>query len=174
QAALVEPFGDDARDDPPDGVPADPEQPADRRARHLLGQPRHDVLEVARVRGARPGPRHRLHANTAGAAAQQPQLALDHAATGAEIEVAPTLDAPVVDLELTTGLTASGTDTPAPPQAHGHDHPLGPERDVRHARAGQAQQALECGGDAHVALLCEPLAIRQPAASPEGGGAALA
>src|SRR5215217_5620615 len=66
----------------------------------------HDVLEVARVCRTRPGPRHRLHANTAGPAAQQPQLALDHAAAGAEIEVAPALDAAVMDLELTTGLAA--------------------------------------------------------------------
>jgi hypothetical protein len=36
---------------------------------------------------------------------------------------------------------------------------------------GQAEQALECGGDAHAALLREPLTIRQPAACSEGGGA---
>jgi hypothetical protein len=33
---------------------------------------------------------------------------------------------------------------------------------------------LECGGDPHVALLDEPLAVRQPAASREGGGGSLA
>src|SRR5215217_5258058 len=74
EAALVEVVGDDAFDDPPDRVPADPQQAADRSARHLLGQPRDDVLEVARVRGARPGPRHRLHPHPAIAAVQQAQL----------------------------------------------------------------------------------------------------
>ena len=38
---------------------------------------------------------------------------------------------------------------------------------------GQAKQPLECGGDAHVALLCEPLTFKQPAASCEGGGASI-
>src|SRR5215210_35313 len=84
EPALVEVLGDDAFDDPSDGVPADPEQPADRRARHLLGQPRHDVLEVARVMGARPGPWDRLHPHAAVATAQQPQLAFDHAAAPRE------------------------------------------------------------------------------------------
>src|SRR5439155_15672802 len=116
----------------------------------------------------------RLHPNAAVAAAQQPQLALDHASTGAEIEVAPALDAPVVDLQLAAGLPADRADAPAAAQADRHDHPLRTERDVRHAGARQAQQALECGADAHVALPCKPLAIRQPAASPEGGGASLA
>src|SRR4051794_1864981 len=105
QAALVEMLGDHTGDDPPDRVPADPEQPGDRRAGHLLRQPRDDVLEVARVRAARSRPRHRLHPHPAGAAAQQPQLALDHAAAGAEIEVPPALDAPGVEL-APAGLTA--------------------------------------------------------------------
>jgi hypothetical protein len=152
EPALVEVLGDHARDDPPDGVPADPQQAADRGARHLLGQPRDDVLEVARVRRARARPWHRLQSGAAIATAQAPQLALDDAPAGAEIEVAPALDAPVVDLQLPTRLPTTRAYTPPAPQADGHDHPLGPERDVGHAGAGQAQQALECGGDAHVAL----------------------
>jgi hypothetical protein len=165
-------IGDDALDDLTDRAPADAQQPRDRRLGHLLRQPRDDVLEVARVMRPRPRPRHRLQPDTAVAATQQPQLALDHAAAGAEIEVPPALDTATMDLQP-AGLTALGADAPAPPQAHGHDHPLRAERDVRHAGAGQAQQALECGGDAHVALPCEPLAIRQPAACCEGGGASL-
>ena len=43
--------------DPPDRVPADPQQPRDRGLGHLLGQPRNDVLEVARVMGE-PGLAH--------------------------------------------------------------------------------------------------------------------
>ena len=142
-------------------------------ARHLLGQPRGHVLEVARVRRARARPRQRLHPHPAGAAAQQPQLALDHAAIGAQIEEAPALDAAVMDLELTAGLTAGRADAPAATQPHGHDHRLGGEADVDDGCPGQTEQPLECGGDAHVALLREPLTIRQPAACAEGGGASL-
>ena len=63
QPALVEAVGDDALDDPPDGVPGDPQQAGDRGLGHLLRQQRDDVLEVARVAGARPRPRDRLEAN---------------------------------------------------------------------------------------------------------------
>jgi hypothetical protein len=54
-------------------------------------------------------------------------------------------------------------------------HPPGPTLElVRRAPTPGAEQPLECGGDAHVALLREPLTIRQPAACAEGGGASLA
>jgi hypothetical protein len=71
QAGLVEVIGDDALDDLPDGVPADPQQPRDRCLGHLLRQPRHDVFEVARVVSFGRGPRHRLQAHAAGRAAQR-------------------------------------------------------------------------------------------------------
>src|SRR4051794_13615698 len=79
EPALVKVIGDHARDDRADGVPADPQQPGDRRERHLLGQPRHDVFEVARVRRARPRPRDRLQPHAAGRASEPAQLALDPA-----------------------------------------------------------------------------------------------
>jgi hypothetical protein len=69
EPAIIEVIGDHAGDDRADRVPADPEQPRDRRERHLLRQPGHDVLEVARVRRARPGPRHGLEPDPAVAAA---------------------------------------------------------------------------------------------------------
>ena len=99
QPRLVEMVGDDPRDDQADRVPADPQQAGDRCLGHLLRQPRDDVFEVARVRRARPRPRHGLVAHAAVGAAQPAQLALDDAAVGAEIEVAPALDAPAVNLE---------------------------------------------------------------------------
>ena len=80
QALLVEVIGDDALHDLPDRVPGDPQQPGDRGLGHLLGKPRHDVLEVARVVGVGPGPRHRLQVHAAVWAAQAAQLALDHTA----------------------------------------------------------------------------------------------
>ena len=112
EAALVELVGDDPLDDPPDGVPADPQQPGDRRLGHLLRQPRHHVLEVAGVMRAGPSPRHRLQMHAAVRAAQPPQLALDHAPAGAEIQVPPALDAPVVDLAA-AGRSARSASTPA-------------------------------------------------------------
>jgi hypothetical protein len=174
EAAFVEVVGGDALHDPPDGVPADPEQPRDRGLGHLLRQPRDDVLEVARVMGARPGPRHRLHAHCAGLTAQQPQLALDHAAVGAEVEVAPALDATVVNLELPAGLPAARADAQAPAQPDGHDHPLSTEADIDDGRPGEPEQPLERGADAHVALLAEPLTFDSQQPPGEGGGASLA
>src|SRR5438132_88862 len=81
QAALVQLLLNDALDDLTDGVPGDPQESGDRGLGHLLGEPRDYVLEVARVMGAGPGPRHRLQVNAAVSAAQAAQLALDHAAT---------------------------------------------------------------------------------------------
>ena len=143
----------------PDRVPADPQQPGDRRERHLLRQPRDDVLEVARVVRARPRPRHRLQPHAAVTAAQQPQLALDPAAAGAQIEVPPALDAAVVDLEP-AGLAAAPSTRAAGAAAGPSRHPVGGEADVDHGCPGQAEQPLECRGDAHVALLARPLILR--------------
>ena len=116
-------------------MPADPQQPGDRRERHLLRQPGHDVLEIARVRRPRPGPRHRLGPNPAIRAAQPAQLALDPAATGAQVKVAPALDAPVMDLQPPAGLPALGTHAPPTAQTDRHEHaPVG-ERDIHNAGA---------------------------------------
>src|ERR671910_1362571 len=174
EAALVEMLDGHARDDPPDRVPADPEQAADRGTGHLLRQPRDHVLEVARVPRARARPRHRLHPHAAVAATQQPQLALDDAAARAEIKVSPAFDASIVDLQAPARLAAARAHPPTTSQPDRDDHPLGGEADVEHGRSGQAEQPLECGGDAHVALLRGPLTFEQPAACCEGGGASLA
>ena len=123
---------------------------------------------------ARPRPRHRLQAHAAVAAAQPSQLALDDAAAGAEIQVPPALDAPVVDLQLPAGLAALGAHAPAAPQPDRHHHALAGEADIDHGRSGQAEQPLECRDDAHVALLARPLTFEQPAACATGGGASLA
>jgi hypothetical protein len=62
-----------------------------------------------------------------------------------------------MDLQLTAGLAALRAHAPAPSQPHGHDHASLTKRHIDDAGAGQAQQALECGGDAHVVLLARPL-----------------
>jgi hypothetical protein len=91
------------------------------------------------------------------ATAQAAQLALDHAARRAEIEVAPALDAPVVNLEVAAGLAALRAHAPSAAQAHRHHDAAFSERHIGDAGARQAQQALECGSDAHVVLLARPL-----------------
>ena len=65
QAALIQLVSHHALNDPPDGVPGDPQKARDRLLGHLLRQPGDYVLEVARVARARPGPRHSLKARAA-------------------------------------------------------------------------------------------------------------
>src|SRR3954452_23845245 len=100
-------------------------------------------------------------------AAQQPQLALDPAPRGAQIEMPPALDATVVDLQR-AGLTAHRADAPAAPQPDRHDHAQRSEADVDHRCPGQGEQPVQCRGDAHVALLVRPLSFEQPAACDAG------
>ncbi len=108
EAVLVEVLGDDTRDDLADGVPAHPQQAGDRGLGHLLRQPRDDVFEVTRVMSARARPRHGLGPDDAAVrAAQQAQLALDHAARRAEIQVAPALDAAVMHDQARARLPAA-------------------------------------------------------------------
>ena len=173
QASLVEVIGDDALDDPPDRVPGDPQQAGDRGLRHLLREPRDDIFEVARVARPRPRPRDRLELRAAVRAPHAAQLALDEAATRAEIEVTPALVAAVVRVHSPPGLPAARAHPSAPAQPDGHDHPLNAEADVDHRRAGQAQQSVECRGDAHVVLLAGRLTSNSQQPAPGAGGASL-
>jgi hypothetical protein len=70
-----------------------------------------------------------------------------------------------VDLQLRAGLPAHCADPPAAAQTDRHDHLLRAERHVDDGRSGQAEHPLECGSDAHVVLLSEPLSFitQQPA-----------
>lgn len=123
----------------------DPRQPGDRRERHLLGQPRDDVFEVTGVMSTRPGPRHGLGAHTAVRASEQPQLALDEAATRTEIEMPPALDATIVDLQ-SAGLPAAAADpSPAPEPDRDHDAVAG-EADIddRRPRHVSRSNAARC------------------------------
>ena len=78
-----------------------------------------------------------------------------------------------MDLQVPAGLPTHRADTPAPAQTDRHDHPLAAEADVDHGCPGQAEQPLECSGDAHVALPFEPLTFDSQQPRAEGGGASL-
>ncbi len=161
----VEVIAHDALDDPPDRVPAHAQEPGDRRLGHLLGEEGRQVLEVAGVAGAGPCPRDGLDSDAAVGTAHPAQAVLDKAARGAEVEVAPARLGAVVD--CADDLTAPRARRSPPPQGDLDDHPLGSERDVDDPGAGQAQQAVECGGGAHAVLLGQ-LTFEQPAASRNG------
>src|SRR5439155_8167790 len=135
KAPLVEVVGHHALDDPPDRVPRDPQHAGERGLCYLLRDPGHGVLEVARVARAGPGPRHGLEAGAAVAAPQPPQLALDEAAGAAQVEMAPALDSPPVD--LAAELAAARADPSPAAQPDGHDHPLAGEAEIGHPRPGQ-------------------------------------
>lgn len=168
QPPLVEVIKDNPLHDLPDRVPRDSEQAGDRGLGHLLRQPRHGVLEVTRVVRVVPGPRHGLQMHTAVAAAKPAQLALDHAPVGAEIQMPPALQPAVMDLEP-AGLTAAPAHSSAAPEPDGHDHPLGAEADIDNRRAGEAQKPIECGADAHLALLAGRLTFDSQQPAPQGG-----
>ena len=163
--------GDDSLHDPPDRVPADPQQPGDRRLRHLLREPRNGVLEVAGVAGARPRPRDRLELCAAVQTPHPAQLALDHTARRAEVEMAPSLAPAVVVVHAPPRLPATRTDPSTATQADRHDHPLAAEAHIDDRGAGQAQQPVECRGDAHVVLLAGRLTLNSQQPALEDGGA---
>lgn len=58
--------------------------------------------------------------------AQPAQLALDHAPAGTDVEVAPALDAAVMNLQLCAGMAAARADSPSAAQADGHHDPSAP------------------------------------------------
>ena len=101
---------------------------------HLLGQKGDDVLKRAREPRAPPRPRDGLQTHAAVRAPDPAQLALDRAATGAVIEVAPAIDPAVVDLQR-PGLPTAATHPPPASEANRRDDPRAGERDIDDARA---------------------------------------
>jgi hypothetical protein len=64
-----------------------------------------------------------------------------------------------MDLQVTSGLPATGADPAPAAQPDAHDHPLATETDIDDRCSGQAEHPVECGLDAHVVLLCGPLSF---------------
>src|SRR3954467_10133519 len=128
------------------------------------------VLEIAAEAGAARS-RDRLQAHPAVRALHAPQPGDHVAALSAEIEVPP--PAPLGVVGGATDLPAARADAAPAPQPHGHQHPLTVEPDPDHRRPGQAQDAVECRRDAHVARPFTPLTLKQPAASRTGACASI-
>jgi hypothetical protein len=116
--------------------------PGDRRLGHLLRQPSAEVLEVARVGRSGPRPLHRLRALATVRAAQPSQLALDEAPGGAEIQMPPALDAPVLDRQAACSAARARPRTPA--QTDRHDHPLAAERHILDPDSLEPEHPVEC------------------------------
>ena len=97
-------------------------------------------FQVAGVPRARSGPRDGLGPDAAVQAPHAPQLALDKAPAGAEIEVAPALDPTAVDVP--GELPAATAHPPAAFEPDGHDHPHGAELDAVTDAPGRRSKRL--------------------------------
>ena len=166
QPAAIELVGDHAGEDLADRPPADPHQFGQRRLGHLLSKERRHVLEVAHVRRAGPGPRHRLIHIPAARAVQASEPALDRAASGAEIEMPPTLLPVLLDRKALR--TTARADRPLRAQTDRHDHALATERDVLNRSPRQLEHPVECRRDPHRRPPRRPLNFRHPAACRSG------
>jgi hypothetical protein len=120
QPAAGQLLGDDPREDVADRLPADPHQPRDLRLAHLLRQPRGEIIEVARVADAAARSLDVLGQLAAARTVEPAQLALDHTAQAARIEMPPALDAMILDRQAAR--SAARTDRLLAAQRDRHDH----------------------------------------------------
>jgi len=129
-------------------LPGDPKEPRDGGLVRVLGQPSHDVLEVAAVARAPASPGDLLGADLGAAPAVDPaDLGFEQALRGPEVEMAPAAHAAVVD---GPGLPPTGADVLGPPSTQCDHDALGPEDHAGDRGARDGQHPIECGGDAHV------------------------
>jgi len=94
---------------------------------------------------------HRLDAHPAVRAAHAAQAVEQVATLPTEVEVAPAALGAVAHPREHLPAARAGRSPAREPQLD--EDALRAERDVGDRRAGQAEQAVECGGDAHVVLL---------------------
>jgi hypothetical protein len=158
----------DAADDATDGVPIDPDHPADRA---LIGpgrQPRDELLEIAGEPAGVPSERHALDPDPVLRALEPPQLGAELQAPDPQIQVPPDrLDVLQVVAVRRGETTQRATKTPAPKRQVDRD-PVLVEADTANPDPVQAQQPRESRVDAHRRPPVELMTFKQPAACRAG------
>ena len=139
----------DALDDPPDGLPVDPDQPAGCGSVGLGHQPRHEVFEVAGEASAVTGERHALDQRPVLGAAQPPEPGMDLQSPDPQVQVAPDGVVVLGVLARHRLKRALRADKLLALQGDRDHHPIATEGDLSDPHPGQAQQTRECSGDAH-------------------------
>ena len=151
-------------DDPPDGVPIDPQHPLDRRLVGPRREPREQALEIARELRPRAGERHPLGTRPVLRAPQPAAPAVNLQPPDPEIKMPPDRHLRPRVLPRRRRVPALRADQPPTAKRHLDDHPVGLEPDLPHPHAGQTQKPGKCRRDAHAVPPCKPLTFRQPAA----------
>ena len=151
---IVQPVGvelllPDTRDDPPDGLPVDAHQPADRAPIGLRGQPRHQVLKVPAEARTLTRERHTLDVHAVNRAGNPPQRRADLKTPHTKVQVTPGRLVALDVLAVGRRERAVRADQSPPAQRDPHDHPARLEGHPAHPHPLQAQQTTECSSDAH-------------------------
>ena len=152
QPVRVELVGADPADDPPDGVPVDPDQAGDRGLVHRSRQPSDQLLEVAGEPRPVPRERHRFHSHAMLGALKPSELGAELEAPDAEIEMPPARLDRLLVVAVARGELAQRALEPPSPQRHRHDHPIGVKLNLPHPDPVEIEQARECPTGAHVVL----------------------
>jgi hypothetical protein len=150
-------IGAEVRDDLPDGVPVDPEQPLDRRLFCPRRQPRDELLEVAGQPAGVAGERDALDPDPVLRALQPAQPGAELQPPDPEIEVAPDRLDLLAVMPVRRGELAQRAPRPPTAQRDPHHHPVGIELHPAHPDPVQAQQAREFRVDAHRRPPCKRL-----------------
>lgn len=130
-------------------APRHPAQAGDRCLVHPRRQPRQQFIEVAGQLGSWPGERHALDDDAVSRAAQPAQRRGQLHAPHAQIQMPPARLHRSRVVARAGRVAAVPARQPAAPQ-HDRDHDdRRPERDIDDVHALQAEQTLECSGDAH-------------------------
>ena len=170
----VQLIGADARDDPPDGIPVDPDQPLDRGLVRSGSQPRDELHEVAGKPAGVTGERDALDSDAVLRALKPAQLRAELEPPDTEIEVPPDRLDLLAVMTVRRGELAQRAPQPPAPQRDPHHHPVSVELHPAHPDPVQAQQARESRVDACRRPPVELLDLRQPAAcSARTAGASL-
>ena len=164
QPIRIELVGADARDDPPDGVPVDPDQPLDRGLVRSGREPRDERLEVAGEPARVPGERNALDPDPVLRALDAAQLGAELKPPDPEIEVPPDRLDVLAVMAMRRRIRAQRAPQPPAPQRDPHHHPIAVKLHPPHPDPVQAQQARESRVDAHRRPPVELMTFKQPPA----------